>query len=150
MDKGSMARIRRAAALGLVTASLTTAAGAASSVAAPGACVVVLECPGVTQKVVPDADGKFVFKDAPAGACTVSVVEAPPAAERVATAAPRDAASGQASGKRAHRSPAFQVSLDGAPVAARAAAVESSTSGSVSVVLQERRKELTGHVTLIK
>jgi hypothetical protein len=162
MSQGTMGRVWRvAAAFGFAAIWITSARAASSapsSVPATGACTVLLDCAGVTQKTVPDSAGKFVFHDMPAGSCTVSVIETTPpeaaleassSVQRSAVTAPRDAASGMPTGKRQHKPLTFQVALDGVPSTARAAA-EGASSSSVSVVVQERRKELTGHVTLIK
>lgn len=120
-------------------------------------CVVVLECSGVTQKTLPDADGKFVFHDVPAGSCTVSAVPtAPPDAGAAASlgkhaelTAPRDAASGMATGKRQHP-PRFQVSIDAGGTADKIAGADDASHNAVHVMVAERRKEFTGHVTLMK
>ena len=81
-----------AAVLGLALTLLAAAPAAARPVAdaasATSACVVVLECPGVTQQVAPDATGNFVFKNVPAGSCRMSVVPAP----TVAATAPSSSA----------------------------------------------------------
>jgi predicted RecA/RadA family phage recombinase len=122
--------------------------------------MVVLDCDGVKQRTVPDAEGKFVFSDVPQGACTVSAVATVPseaaapqassAARAGAVTAPRDAASGMATGKRQHKPMSVHVMLDGEPSVARVATADASSRASVSVMVKERRKELTGHVTLIK
>ena len=127
------------------------ASPAVSAGTGTGGCVVVLDCGGVTQQAVPDADGRFVFRDAPQGECTVRAVEnaAPQAATQVA--APRDAASGMATGKRMHKPVRFQVTLENPPGAARAAApADLAADGSVRVVARGKGHELKGHVTLIK
>lgn len=150
----------RLLATAFVLATVSTAgARAASPAPAAGTCVVVLDCGGVTQKTMPDADGKFVFRDVPAGSCTVSVVEtAPPSAgaeasasvKRAEVSAPRDAASGMPTGKRQHAPIRYQVTVDAQPGAKQAAAAEDASTDSVHVTVAERRKEFTGHVTLMK
>ena len=163
-----------ATVLGLAAAVAAPGAAVTRPVAAPAsACLVVLECPGgVTQQVAPDATGKFVFKDVPAGSCRVSVIPAAPAdpaapvassssssaasttaassSDRVAVAAPRDAASGMPTGKRMHKPMSFSMVLDQESAAAATATADDSSSKSVTVVVRQRAHELKGHVTLIK
>lgn len=128
--------------LGFALALFATGAQAATSSAVTsatgaGACVVVLDCGGVTQQTVADAEGKFVFTNAPQGECTVRAVEN----------ATREAASGLPTGKRTHKPVRFQVTLDREAAATSPAA---SSDGAVKVVARGKGHELKGHVTLIK
>lgn len=166
MNRGSFAKVGLVAvALGVAVGGAmagTATAGAATEMAkspatvcGASACEVVLSCGGAVQKTVPNAEGGFTFHDVPAGTCTVSVAEATTQAMSGSTAmssssaaAPRDAATGMATGKRQHKPMAWQVTMDEL-VAVRSTSADAASS-AVSVVLPERRKELTGHVTLIK
>src|SRR5262245_58489215 len=62
------------------TARTATAAAPATTATQPmcgsSACEIVLSCGGSVQKTTPDAEGRFTFREVPAGTCTVSVVEA--------------------------------------------------------------------------
>ena len=151
------------ALLGLVVALSAPGIGLAAQAAEAPACVVVLEFPGGQKlKAIPDAAGKFVFNNLPAGTGTLSVVAAPlkEAAAGEAVAAPatggpikaREAGSGMATGKRQHKPMMFQVALDNSPESAKTQALDDWSVKPVSVVIgaASKSKELTGHVTLIK
>jgi hypothetical protein len=152
------------AAAGFGTALLATGLGAASpaSPTASSACVVVLECPSFSQTVVPEADGSFVIRDVPSGACSVRVAEAGQAefsaqpasssssSSRSAVVSPRDAASGLPTGKRQHKPMTFSLSLDGLPDSSRTQAIDDWSSKPVRVEMRGKAHELRGHVTLMK
>jgi hypothetical protein len=167
MRQGSLVRLGPwAVALGVSAGLVAPGPAAARPTATESTFVVVLECPGVTQRVAPDSTGSFVFKDVPAGACKMSlapttatdpaatVASSSPAASPSSSAssvvAPRDAASGMATGKRMHKPMSFKLSLVGESAAAASARADDASSTSVTVTVQERQKELKGHVTLIK
>jgi hypothetical protein len=162
--------------LGLSVALLLPAVSLAGAAPDAQGCVVVLAFPG-GQKLtaVPDAAGKFVFQNLPAGTGTLSVVVAapkdpaaddagtPPAVGKGrGTPAPGDGAGAAkvresptraSTGKRQHNPPpVIRVVLDDAPDAAKTQALDDWQASPVTVVLtaESRRKELTGHVTLIK
>lgn len=150
----------------LGAALLVTGLGAASPAAAPGACVVVLECPGSTQSLVPNADGSFVFQNVPAGACTVRVAPAPSsssdaqprAAEaapvssssRSAVVAPRDAASGLPTGKRQHKPLTYSLTLEGESSSSATRSAEEWSAQPLHVSSRKGGREVRGHVTLLK
>lgn len=150
----------------LGAALLVTGLGAASPGAVSEACVVVLECPGSTQSLVPNADGSFVFQNVPAGACTVRVAPAPdsaPAAQprvaeasqvssssRSAVVAPRDAASGLATGKRQHKPMTYGLTLQGESSSSATRSAEEWSAQPLHVSSRKGGRELRGHVTLIK
>lgn len=155
--------LQGAAAVGFGAALLATGLGAANpaSPAAASACVVVLECPDFMQRVVPEPDGSFVFRDVPSGACKVSVAPAgqpefvaQPASSssgaRNAVVSPRDAASGLPTGKRQHKPMTFTVSIDGLPNASKTQGIDDWSSDPVRVQMRGKAHELRGHVTLIK
>jgi hypothetical protein len=70
--------------------------------------------------------------------------------EGVAVAAPRDAATGMATGKRMHKPLSFSMVLDQESAAAATATADDSSSKSVTVVVRQMAHELRGHVTLMK
>lgn len=144
-------------------ALLATGLGAAKPDAAAPACVVVLECPGSTQSLVPNDDGSFVFQNVPAGACTVRVAHAPssstePASlhaagsssSRSAVVAPRDAASGLPAGKRQHKPLRFGLTLEGDSPSSASRTAEEWSAQPLHVSSRKGGREVRGHVTLLK